>query len=278
MRCMDVTSAPEVRDARVEDYPAFCRFFPLLGVPEDTPSPELWREVFMPGALMLEREGEALAYGRYERRAGRGHVTHLVVDPSARRQRMGERMMRAMAERLRRQGHASWGLNVKPDNAAAIALYEGLGLRPEHRSRVLKVTEEVSSRLPRGAKELRLEKVRPEGVAEISRATGIHVGQLEIALARSSDRVFAFRCEGEILGGACVRLAAGAVFPFALAEVSLLGSAVRAISEHPDCRSGMNFSVEHGLEETSPIAEALEAAGAPVVMEILYMVGELPGA
>ena len=57
----------------------------------------------------------------------RGWINYLVVDPGSRRQGFARLMMAAVEERLRRIGCAKINLQIRRDNADAIAFYQRLG-------------------------------------------------------------------------------------------------------------------------------------------------------
>jgi ribosomal-protein-alanine N-acetyltransferase len=56
------------------------------------------------------------------------HLMNLGVDPSHQRQGIGRRLMTQMMRDVRRGGFSAMTLEVRPDNLAAIALYEAFGL------------------------------------------------------------------------------------------------------------------------------------------------------
>src|SRR6185369_8026101 len=57
------------------------------------------------------------------------HVSQIVVAPHARRRGVGRALLAEVASRAREAGCTTWRLNVKPDNVAALALYESFGMR-----------------------------------------------------------------------------------------------------------------------------------------------------
>lgn len=58
------------------------------------------------------------------------HVTNLLVDPSRRRNGVGRRLLIGLIEAAAATGARQLTLEVRSKNAAAIALYSGLGLAP----------------------------------------------------------------------------------------------------------------------------------------------------
>ena len=60
----------------------------------------------------------------------KAHVTNLLVDPAARGQGVGRRLMMALIESAIAEGARHLTLEVRSKNEAARALYQGLGLVP----------------------------------------------------------------------------------------------------------------------------------------------------
>ena len=57
------------------------------------------------------------------------HITNLAVDPEWRRQGIARALLAAILEDARRRGLALAFLEVRPNNAEALGLYEGLGFQ-----------------------------------------------------------------------------------------------------------------------------------------------------
>lgn len=57
------------------------------------------------------------------------HITLVAVDPDRRRQGLGRQVLQALLNHARRQGAAHATLEVASGNAAAVALYRGLGFQ-----------------------------------------------------------------------------------------------------------------------------------------------------
>lgn len=129
-----------IRPARNEDYKVYTRLLTQLGTGDPAPPPSRWTDEIRGQTLCAEREGVVLGYVFGQSLAGVGYVRNLVTDVPARRQGVGAALMRAIAARFRADGCARWCLNVKPDNAAALALYASLGLRARYRGASLRVT------------------------------------------------------------------------------------------------------------------------------------------
>ena len=75
--------------------------------------------------LVAERDGRGVGYVGCHHMAGEGYITNVAVHPDCRRQGVARQLLQ---EALLRWQHLSRvTLEVRVSNAAAIALYEGLG-------------------------------------------------------------------------------------------------------------------------------------------------------
>ncbi len=82
--------------------------------------------------LADEGGGNALGFGQYWPRAdSSAHLLRIIVCPTRRREGLGRELCSQLIERAADAGAASITLNVYPENAAAVALYESLGFRPD---------------------------------------------------------------------------------------------------------------------------------------------------
>jgi ribosomal-protein-alanine N-acetyltransferase len=66
-------------------------------------------------------------YGVMSMGAGECHVLNLCIDPGLRRRGVGRALLSMLLARARRAGMLHAFLEVRPSNAAAMALYEGMG-------------------------------------------------------------------------------------------------------------------------------------------------------
>ncbi|MDB5433497.1 MAG: ribosomal-protein-alanine acetyltransferase [Caulobacter sp.] len=89
---------------------------------------EMAEVLMQPGMFGLAVEGDGPAgFVLCRAMAGEAEVLTLAVDPAARRSGIGLALMTAAVEGARALGAESLFLEVAVDNAAAIALYQGLG-------------------------------------------------------------------------------------------------------------------------------------------------------
>ncbi len=86
-------------------------------------------ELFLVGLLEKRLVGSVMA--GYE--GHRGWIHYMAVDPAFRSKSLGRQLMDAAEAALRRLGCPKVNLQVRSENDAVIAFYEGLGYRVEER-------------------------------------------------------------------------------------------------------------------------------------------------
>src|SRR4051794_22065087 len=131
-----------VRSARSEDYAVFLRLFPELGVEDRVAEPDRWEREMMGTTLICEDvDGQALGYAFFQHITDTAYVRHLVTAPGARRRGVGRAILADILERARAASPpcTTWCLNVKPENTAAVALYESMGLVRQYPMKALRV-------------------------------------------------------------------------------------------------------------------------------------------
>jgi ribosomal-protein-alanine N-acetyltransferase len=77
--------------------------------------------------LVAEEEGEILGYIGILTVLEEGEIANVCVRPSARRRRVGARLLEALLDRMKAKGVTTIHLEVRESNTAAIALYEKYG-------------------------------------------------------------------------------------------------------------------------------------------------------
>ena len=80
--------------------------------------------------LAAVNAGEVLGYVGMMYVLDEGYIANVAVAPGARRQGVGRALIAALLERAAELELAFVTLEVRPSNAAAIALYSGLGFEP----------------------------------------------------------------------------------------------------------------------------------------------------
>lgn len=79
------------------------------------------------GVVCLDEGGAALAYAGITVSLDDGALTNVATAPAARRQGLGEKVLRALMDEARRRGVTHFSLEVRESNFPAIRLYEKLG-------------------------------------------------------------------------------------------------------------------------------------------------------
>ncbi|MDY7226899.1 GNAT family N-acetyltransferase [Hyalangium rubrum] len=270
---MTETAALSLRAGRPEDYAAFARLFLELVVPEPPPPPEVWEAELLPSSLFYDGPQGPVAYAVAEVMGELGYVVNLVVDASARRQGLGRRMMEAVAARFQARGCRSWGLTVKRDNTAALALYASLGMKPLREAATLRLSREHLEVLPPAPPGLRVVpavEAEWEALTAAFRMTpgklarfSLRIGHQLLRLERPGDADFAGLGVMDLRSG-------GVISPFFAATP---GHA-RVLLEDAFQRTGA--SVLHAVvTDDAPLERLLRGAGAGVDMETLQMQGPL---
>ena len=261
----------KVRQATEKDYGTFARLFPELRTPDRVISEERWLREHLRTTLVAEREGRDVGIAFYQALDGVGFLRMIMTDPTARRAGVGRALMTDVRLRLESAGCSEWVLNVLPDNAAAIALYESFGFRPVYRSRAVFLPWKTLDGLPRPPSRAR--EITPADDARVEKTAKIVPGLVADLRARN-DRVL------RMIEGDGAEVAACALFdpsfpgayPFwartpelAVALLHDLRPYKQPIHEHLSCV----------LADQPDIADALVAMGGEQRLETMHMRGPL---
>jgi ribosomal-protein-alanine N-acetyltransferase len=73
---------------------------------------------------------QVAAYGGFWKAVDEAHFTNVAVHPAWRRSGLGRRLLRSLVEKARNEACLSATLEVRPSNAAALALYTSEGFTP----------------------------------------------------------------------------------------------------------------------------------------------------
>jgi len=268
-----------VRPGRPEDHPAYARLFLELEVDEPPPSGAVWDSEFVQLSLFAEGPEGVGAYAVAEPMGDLGYVGQLVVAPSARGQGMGRLLMTHVAERLRAQGCARWALNVKRDNAPALALYTSLGMRLKREAATLRVTRAQVAALPGPSPQLFVVPVTLEGCGALTEAFGMMPGKLARYAARGSHRLLGLvdsRAPSQgWLGMMDLRATGPVLFPF----FATAPAHARALLEDAFQRVGDDVpAMNVVVTDDAALARLLRDAGAETRYETLELRGPLPAA
>lgn len=260
-----------LRPATPADLPLYLKLLPLLGVDDAPPDAVRWAQSLMPGTLVAERDGVGVGTCTWDLLDGSGYVRQLIVDPAAQRLGVGRTLLEHVRARLLAAGSREWRLNVKPDNAAAIALYESLGFRRQYASVALRLDWARVPDLPPGpAGQARL--LTPAEDAAVERLFSLPAGQ--IAGFRANQRVLVTLVD-EARGPRA--LAAfnpdyPGAFPFRVDEPTRAKALLEAM--HPHARPGATF-VGVVVENDDALVSLLRTGGASVRMNFDHYAGPL---
>jgi ribosomal protein S18 acetylase RimI-like enzyme len=263
----------QIRDATIADYDAYVRLFAELGIADPIASRERFAAEIMPRTFVaVQPGGVVVGYAVYELLADVGYTRNVASDPMLRRTGIGTALMAALRARFVGAGATTWCLNVKPDNAAAIGLYERCGMSVAYRATTLRIASDVALVAPPA--ELALAVAGPGDDEHTEHLLHLLRGQLASARARPSRQVLHLRRGGEVVGvGVFVDSFPGA-FPFRVTAPELgvpFVGLLRALA--PD-----RPYIQVVVEDDEPLRAALLAAGAHVYLEIQHMRGSLAGA
>jgi GNAT superfamily N-acetyltransferase len=263
-----------IRPAGPADYAAFTQLVPELAVGDPIPEPAKFALEYMPNTLIAEgaeAPHPVLGYTMFHVIKDIAFVRHIVTAPEARRRGVGRALMEVVLERARAAACTTWCLNVKPSNTAAIALYEGFGMAHAFASRALLMAWSLVEAPSASHVSARL--IAPEDDARVEAATRLLSGQLAMA-RRRPERVLLALYEGEAIVGATIfdPTFPGA-YPFRAARPELAFTLLHAL--RPYARAS-DPTLKVVTEDQPEVADALIAAGATVLHDIMHMSGPLP--
>jgi GNAT superfamily N-acetyltransferase len=264
------TSPLVIRSASRADYTEFGQLFPELAVDNPVPTLEVWVTTLVPSTLVATLDGLVLGYCYTQEYADTGYVRNIVVQPRARRKGVGRALMNMTAERLRARGKRFWRLNVKPDNRAAVALYERMGLQTKYATKSLRLRWAATAALPAGDAVTR--DLTPDRDAVLEELFDLPCGQ--IAFARGPGKVFLEAISSstrQSVGLAVFDPKFPGAFPFRVKEISAVAPLLAAMRQHAATDEHVNLVVE----DDQRLSNLLEDVGARLRHEILHMVGAL---
>lgn len=264
-----LAAAVRTRPAGPEDYPVFSRLFPELGVDDALPERERFVSEIMPNALIAEIEGEAVGYSSGRALAETGYVIHVIVDPSHRQRGVARTLMQDMADHYRNQGLTRWGLNVKPDNQPALALYRGLGMETQYESHVIRFPWTLVDQWPEASNTLSLVVPAPADDDAIESALSMNSGRLA-SRRKSSYVLLGIQEDKRWVGFAAFSPAHPGAFPFKVRSPELAAPLLRALRAH-----ATKAEMQIVAEDAPDLADHLIAAGASLYLRLLHLEGPL---
>ena len=258
----------QVRGGTPDDYDAYARLMPELGVDDPIPSRERFGEELAARTVIASDGDDVVGYGLYEIMAEAGYVRNLVTDPARRRGGIGRALMEEMRRRFVAAGVREWRLNVFPGNVAAVSLYERCGMRTVYETFIVRVPAEQELAAAPGTE---LVDLAPDDDDAVERAFGLLRGQLATARGRPSRRAVGLRRDGAVVGVGVFSSNIPGAFPFRVTEPALGPGFVALLRGLvPDARY-----LQLGVEDDPALRDALLAHGAHVHHEIAHMRGAL---
>ena len=268
---MALTEAIVVRAATADDYADFARLSPQVGSGDPTPAEEAWRSTMVPGTRVAAIGERVVGYCYFQELTDSGYVRNVVDDAAARRRGAGRALMQATADELRARGKTTWRLNVKPDNAGAIALYAAFGMKAAYLGKAFFLRWRHLADLPSYGATINV--AGAERDVALEDAFALPRGQL--ARSRSAGRTIfealGAGAPGAILGVADFNPRFPGAFPFRVVDPRVardLLAAMRALVPADE-------AVYLTTEDNEPLADLLVRTGATLRMEVLHMVGPL---
>ncbi len=200
-----------------------------------------------------------------------GYIRHLVVEPEARRTGAGRALLLHVASEMTAAGCSSWRLNVRDDNAPALALYASLGLQVHHACTSLRFPPALVDRLATGVRSQ--DVVAPDGdqISGLEERFELPTGQLASSRAHPSGLVLALL--GEEVGSwgvATFEHARQGSFPFRAESEETATALLHALRRHA---TGPEMGVVS--EDVDAFTLRLIEAGARVPFRFVHMRGPL---
>jgi ribosomal protein S18 acetylase RimI-like enzyme len=263
-----------LRDAAVDDHPLVVRLFPDLLTGDAPPDRARWRDRFVPTSRIAVVDGEAAGYLYYDVLDGVGYIRNVVVDPAHRGRGIGRALVEDAGALMRARGCDRWQLNVRPENAPALALYRSVGLEVVFSSVAVRLPWAQVDGLPAPTRPLEVVAAAENELAGIAAAFDLPAGQLE-QLA-GVPRVFVRRLRdpddpGALdLGVAAFDVGFPGCFPFRVARAEDVGVMLRGL--RPLAEGDVVGVVVEGHDA---LAKLLIDAGAEVKLRFVHMRGPI---
>lgn len=256
-----------------EHHAELARFLEWLGTEDPVPDVERWCAEMAPATFFLSDGARFVGYAFHESYGGLGYVRHVVVADGERRRGVGSALMRELARRFRAAGASRWELNVKRDNAAAIALYERCGMRAMYETDVVRIGWDRVPRLAGSARSTVAARVEPADDRAVERAFRLPEGQ--VAHFRGSPRIHLAQLvdAGRPVAFARFDPAFPGCFPFRVAAPELARALLESL--RPRARADDAW-IQLVVEDDAATVAALVDAGASQKLAIVHMGGPIP--
>lgn len=262
----------EFAPAAPEHFADYARLFPELGVDDPLPTVGDWLARLAPETVFALQGGAVVGYGYAQALGEDGYVRNVVTDPARRGRGVGRALMLELRRRLVASGCVRWQLNVKVDNAPALALYRSLGLVGDFRTWVLRVPTGSALALPASPNDAATRESGPEFDAELQARFAVPPGLLARHRAKPNARVLVCERAGATVGLAPFDPAFPGCFPFRLLDATCASTILAPLLGWvPSSRPHLQLV----LERDEPAARLLLAAGVRLHFEIQHMHGRL---
>jgi ribosomal protein S18 acetylase RimI-like enzyme len=270
---MMTATGTSIRNATPADHATVARLFLELGVEGASPSAESFAAGMMGTTLIAERNGTVAGYAFFRPMTDSAHLSQIVTAPEARRAGVGRALMEAVCERARMAGCSTLMLNVLPDNAPAISLYERFGLRRVFARHTLRMDWEIVDALPasRTPHAESAREIEPDDDERVESRTNLPRGRL--ADRRASGRILRMiEAASDRVALAVFDPALPGVYPLHAPDELHALSLLRALRPlaRPDARFFLLV-----IEDQPALTDALIAEGARWERETLRMQGAL---
>jgi ribosomal protein S18 acetylase RimI-like enzyme len=269
----EVSSSPLItREAQRADHPAFVRFWGEFHLDHGAPDVDYWDVHLRPRTIFLQApNGDLAAYALTFSFGTRGDVRQIAVDPAYRNQGVGRRLFDEIASRYRAAGVTEWRLEVRKDNAPAIALYRSVGMEVLRELETLRLSREGINKLARPGD---VSVVDPSDDATLEDRFDLGRGQLGRWRDARGANALMLRIGTNALAHYTPDFAAGfgLVFPLRATTEEQVGQLFGAIREH-----GLRDVIEM-LAGDAPVLAAVRRAGARHLETMFEMGGPLPPA
>ena len=263
-----------IRPAGAQDYKSFALLFPELETGDRVPSAQRFCDELAKSSIIVERGGQTLGYAYFQLLRTTGYIRNVVVAKEARGRGVGAALMEALRGLFRERGARTWELNVKPDNRAALRLYERCGMQLQHRATALWVQWKMAETLPRTELAVRAQLVPPEDDSRFERVLRLVDGQLREGRALPGRMIVGlYKVQDETPAGvALFDPGFPGASPFRVSHPSLVGTLLGGLRAQAQPKEeALGLFIENDAEAVA----VLVAAGAIVRLEALHYHGAL---
>jgi ribosomal-protein-alanine N-acetyltransferase len=256
-----------LRAAVAEDYDAFVPLFVELAIPEPPPSREAFGARFIANMTVAIAGEQVVGFIRWRAYGDLAHIINVVTHPAWRGQRIGQQLLEAVRAQVRAVGCTQWYLNVKQNNASAIALYVRCGFATDGTASVLRMPWAAVRTLPVPSN-LVTTVGTPAEDAEIATTFQLPLGRVVFSRERSQFLVAHALPDPAPRGCAAFYAGMPGVAPLCASDIASAGALLHACLAfaEPDVES-----LTVVIERDATLAAYLLAQGAALQFELFSM-------